>query len=146
MDVAIIKLREETGAGVMQCKRALEAANGDYEKAKEFIAKEGVVKAEVKKTRQTNAGILESYIHNGRVGVLLELRCETDFVAKSDVFKELAREIVLHIAAMAPVSIEELLSQYFIKNDSITIQDLITATVGKTGENIEIKNFSRYEL
>lgn len=142
----IIKLREETGAGVMQCKRALEAAGGDYAKAKEIIAKEGAIKAEAKKERKTGSGVLEAYVHSGRVGVLAEVRCETDFVAKADPMKELAHDIALHIAAMAPETVEELLAQPFIKNESITVKDLVNTVVGKTGENIEVKRFTRYEL
>jgi elongation factor Ts len=146
MDANIIKLREETGAGVMQAKRALEAAGGDYEKAKEIVAKEGAVKAEAKKDRATGSGVIETYIHGGRVGVMLEVRCETDFVAKSDPFKELAHDLVLHIAAMAPESVEDFLKQPFVKDASKTIADLVHAAVGKTGENIAVARFTRYEL
>lgn len=142
----LIKLREETSAGVMQCKRALEAAGGDYEKAKAIIAKEGAIKAEIKKERSMGAGVLEAYIHMNRVGVLLELRCETDFVAKGDFFKELAHDVAMHIAAMNPQDVDSLLAQPFVKNDSLTIKDLITAVVGKTGENIAVQRFVRYEL
>jgi len=142
----VIKLREETGAGVMQCKRALEEANGDYEKAKVLIAKAGAMKAEAKKERATGSGLLEAYMHNGRVGVLLEIRCETDFVAKADAFKELAHDVAMHVAAMDPESVEALLAQPFVRDESVTIKDLVNAAVGKIGENIEIKRFTRYEL
>jgi elongation factor Ts len=142
----VVKLREETGAGVMQCKRALETAKGDYEKAKIIIAKEGAIKAEIKKERKTGSGLLETYIHSNRVAVLLEIRCETDFVAKSDPFKELAHDVTMHIAAMNPENVDLLLTQPFVKNESVIIKDLINMTVGKTGENIEIKRFTRYEL
>ncbi len=142
----VIKLREETGAGVMQCKRALEAAGGDYEKAKEIIAKEGALKAEAKKGRATGAGFLETYVHNGRVGVLLELRCETDFVAKADAFKALAHDIALHIAAMDPESVEALLGQPFVRDETMTVKDLMNSVVGKVGENIAVARFARYEL
>lgn len=142
----VIKLREETGAGVMQCKRALEEANGDYEKAKTLIAKAGAVKAEAKKERKTGSGLLEAYVHNGRVGVLLEIRCETDFVAKADPFKELAHDVAMHIAAMNSESVESLLSEPFVKNESLTVKDLINTAVGKIGENIAVARFVRYEL
>lgn len=142
----VIKLREETGAGVMQCKRAFEESGGDYEKAKELIAKAGAVKAEAKKGRATGAGILETYMHNGRVGVLLEIRCETDFVAKADAFKELGHDIALHIAAMDPESVEALMSQPFVRDETKTVKDLMNAVVGKVGENITVARFTRYEL
>ena len=142
----IVKLREETSAGVMQCKRALESAGGDYKKALEIIAKSGAKKAEEKKTRKTGSGLLESYVHNGRVGVLLEVRCETDFVAKSDPFKELVHDITLHIAAMDSENVESLLKEPFVKDESITVKDAVNTVVGKTGENIEINRFTRYEL
>lgn len=142
----MIKLREETGGGVMQCKRALTEAKGDYEKAKTIIARDGAVKAEAKKERSTASGILETYVHNGRVAVLLEIRCETDFVAKSDPFRELAHDVAIHIAAVDSVTVEALLAEPFVKNESITIKDIVNATIGKTGENIEIKRFTRYEL
>lgn len=146
MDPILIRLREETGGGVMQCKRALTEANGDYEKAKEIIARDGAVKAEAKKERSTGSGILETYVHNGRVGVLVEIRCETDFVAKSDPFRELAHDVALHIAAVASESVETLLAEPFVKNESVTVKDLVNGAIGKTGENIEIKRFARYEL
>ncbi|MFH1759053.1 MAG: translation elongation factor Ts, partial [Patescibacteria group bacterium] len=95
-------LRNETGAGVMDCKKALEEAGGDLDKAKEIIQERGLIKASKRAGRDTGAGILESYVHNNRVGVMLELRCETDFVAKSDPFRDLAHELVMHIAAMNP--------------------------------------------
>ena len=142
----VIKLREETGAGVMQCKRALEEAGGDFEKAKGLIAKAGAIKAEAKKERATGSGLLEAYVHNGRVGVLVEIRCETDFVAKADAFKELAHDVAMHIAAMDPENVESLISQPFVRDESVTIKDLVNAVVGKVGENIEIRRFTRYEL
>ncbi|MGC9610876.1 MAG: translation elongation factor Ts [Minisyncoccia bacterium] len=142
----IVKLREMTGAGVMECKRALEKAGGDFDKAVEFIHEAGLLKAESKKERKTGAGLLISYIHNERVGVLLEMRAETDFVVRSDPFKELSHSIVMQIAAMNPVSVEELLKQPFIKNESQTISDLVKGTTAKVGENIKVEKFCRYEL
>ena len=140
------KLRDATGAGVMECKKALLDAGGDFDKAVELINERGLIKAEKKAGRATGAAILESYIHNNRVGVLLELRCETDFVAHSDPFKELAHDLVMHIAAMNPANPEELLKQPFIKNDKLTIDALIKGVMAKVGENIQVSRFCRYEL
>ena len=142
----IQRLREITGAGVMECKKALADVRGNFDEALKLINERGLIKAEKKATRATGAGFLESYIHNGRVGVLLELRCETDFVAHSDPFKELAKNLAMQIAAMNPESIEELLEQPFIKDESMTVENLIKGVVAKTGENIRIERFCRYEL
>lgn len=140
------KLRELTGAGVMDCKRALDDAKGDFEKAKKLIEERGVVKAEKKASRATGAGYLESYIHNGRVGVLLEVRCETDFVAHSDPFKQLARELSMQIAAMNPENVETFLKQPYIRDEKMTVDQLVKNTVAKVGENIRVERFCRYEL
>lgn len=146
MTDAIVKLREETGAGIMDCKRALDDAGNDYNKAKQLIVERGVVKAEKKSERKTGSGVLESYIHDGRIGVLLELRCETDFVAKNEKFKELAHNIAMQIASMNPESVEELLEQPFIKDQSFTIGSLLTQSIATIGENMKIERFCRYEL
>jgi|SRR3989344_5101672 len=140
------KLREITGAGVMDAKKALEESGGDFDKAISIINEMGLIKAEKKATRATGAGYLESFIHNGRVGVLMEIRCETDFVAHSDPFKELAHNLVMHIAAMNPQNTEELLKQPFIKDESKSIEELIKNTIAKVGENIKVEKFCRYEL
>lgn len=142
----IVKLREETGAGFMDCKTALVEANGDMEEAKKIIFKKGITKAEKKTTRKTGSGVLETYVHNGRIGVLLELRCETDFVAKNEEFKKLAHEIAMQIASINPNTVEELLEQNYIKDESIIIKDLINSAIGKLGENIQVERFCRYEL
>jgi elongation factor Ts len=146
MDDRIIKLREETGAGVMDCKRALDKAGGDMAKAAEYIREAGIAKADSKKERQTGAGYLSSYVHNNRVGVLLEIRAETDFVVRSEPFQELAHELLLHIAAMAPESVEALLAQPFVKDEKRTVSELIKEVAGKVGENIKVERFVRYEL
>ncbi len=130
----------------MECKRAMEKAGGDFDKAVSIIHEQGIVKAESKKERATGAGLLESYIHNERVGVLLEIRCETDFVARSKEFKELAHELVMQIAAMEPTNVDDLLKQMYIKDEALTIEDLIKRMVAKVGENIQIERFCRYEL
>ncbi|HEY4497105.1 MAG TPA: translation elongation factor Ts [Candidatus Paceibacterota bacterium] len=140
------RLREATNAGVMDCKRALEDAVGDFEKAVSLIKERGLVKAEKKSSREAKSGIVESYVHNNRVGVLLELNCETDFVAREESFRELAHNIVMQIAAMNPQTNEELLAQSFIKDDKMTIEDLIKSAIAKIGENIQVGKFIRYEI
>src|SRR3989344_252543 len=130
------KRREATGAGVMECKRALTEASGDFDAAVRIINERGIVKAEKKANRATGAGLLESFIHNGRGGVLLELRSETDFVARSAPFKELAHDLAMQIAAMAPEGIPELLAQPYIKDANMTAGSLIKNVVAKVGENI----------
>lgn len=142
----ISKLREATGAGIMDCKKALEAAQGDFEQALKIIRERGVVIAEKKSERKTGAGILESYIHNDRVGVLLELRTETDFVARSEPFRELAHNLAMQIAAMAPDNVSDLLEQSYIKDESFKIDEVIKAVIAKVGENIKVERFCRYEL
>ncbi len=146
MSNPVIKLREETGAGVMDCKRALEEAGGDFEKAKKIIMENSVAKAAKKADRETGAGLLESYIHNGRVGVLLELRMETDFVAKSDPVKQLAKDIAMQIVSMAPESVDNLLKQPFVKDQDMTIEALLKNTIAKVGENMKIARFARYQV
>lgn len=140
------KLREQTGAGVMDCKKALQDTGGDFDKAVALINERGLVKAEKKAGRTTSAGILESYIHNGRVGVLLDLRCETDFVAHSEPMKELAKHLAMQIAAMGPNNVEILLKQLYIRDEKTTIENLIKGVIAKVGENIKVERFMRYEL
>jgi len=142
----IQKLREVTGAGVMGCKKALKEAGGDFDKAVEIIKEKGLIKVEQKSNRSTGAGLLESYIHNERVGVMLELRCETDFVARSSVFKELSHNIVMQIAAMNPADVKALLEQPFIKNDSVNIGSLVKDAIARLGENIKVEKFCRFEI
>lgn len=161
--VMIKALREKTGAGVMDAKRALEEANGDMEKAAVVLRERGAAAAAKRADRETSNGVVESYIHaGGRIGVLVEVNCETDFVANTDDFRQLARNIAMQVAAMNPAVIapddrvhhevegsdEEvcLLSQPFIRDGSRTIANLISDTVAKTGENIRIRRFVRFEL
>ena len=146
MTTAIQKLREETGAGVMDCKRALEEAGGDYNLAKQIIEKQGVAKAAKKAERETGAGLLESYLHNGRGGVLLELRSETDFVARSEPVKALAHNLALQIAGMAPETVEELLKQPYAKDESKTVEEVIKGVIALVGENLKVARFSRYQI
>lgn len=140
------KLREETSASIADCKTALEDTNGDYKKAIEWLKKRGIEKAEKKADRQTNQGMVESYVHNGRVGVLLTLLCETDFVARTQEFKNLAHEIALQISAMNPKDVEALLTQEYIRDPKLTIEELIKSVIGKLGENIVVREFNRVEL
>lgn len=142
----IQKLREATGAGVMDCKKALEEAGGDFDKAVQIIHERGLVKAQKKAERQTGAGLLTSYVHNERVGVLFELRCETDFVARSEDFKNLARELAMQVAAINPADTESLLKQAYIRDESKTINDVIQGAIAKFGENIKVERFCRFEL
>jgi elongation factor Ts len=143
----IQKLRAETGVGVMDAKRALEKAGDDVEKAREILREMGAVVAAKKGDRETKEGMVEAYIHTGgRVGVLLKIYCETDFVAKTEEFKQLARNLSMHIAAMNPENTEELLKQQFVKDLDKTITQLIEEYIAKLGENIQIGDFARYEL
>src|SRR3989344_6464867 len=140
------KLRQKTGAGVMDCRKALEETKGDEKKAEDLLQKWGIEKSEKKADRQTKAGIIDSYIHGGKVGVMLELLCETDFVAKTDDFKNLSHELCLQIASMNPKDVKTLESQEYIRDPKIIIRDLIKQTIGKLGENITVSRFTRYQL
>lgn len=140
------KLREETKAGVSDCRQALEDANGDYAKAKKLIEERSISKAAKKEGKETSQGIIESYVHGGRVGVLVELRCETDFVARTDDFKKLAHEIALQVASMEPKNVTELLKSPYIRDAGVTIEALIKITIAKLGENITVFQFTRMEL
>lgn len=143
----IKELRQKTNISVMECKKALEEAGGDQEKAIKILEKSGQEKAIKKATRQAKQGLLEAYIHNnGKVGVILELNCETDFVAKNEQFKVLAHDLAMHIAAMEPVNREVLLEQPFIKDEGKTVQDLINEQIAKLGENIKVGKFHRLEI
>jgi elongation factor Ts len=140
------KLRDETGAGVMDCKKALEESNGDMERAKEIIREKGMVIASKKSERKTGAGFLKTYIHNDRVGVLMEIRAETDFAIKSDPFQTMAHELAMQVAAMGPEDVNELLEQPFIKDASKKVEDIVTETIAEVGENINIERFARYKV
>ena len=140
------KIREATGAGIMDCKKALEDSAGDFDKAASLIKERGLVKAETKKDRVAHSGLIESYVHNDRVGVLLEIHCETDFVAKSDPFRKLAHNVAMQIAAMEPENVDDLLAQNYIKDESETVEELIKETIAKVGENIQVEKFIRYQI
>ncbi|UCE04882.1 MAG: elongation factor Ts [bacterium] len=140
------KLRDSTGAGIMDCKRALTETNGDIEKAIEYLRKKGIAKAEKKASRETKDGLVESYVNpETRLGVLLEVNCETDFVAKTADFKNFVRNLTMHIANQKPVDTSELIQQRFISTSDKTIEQAQKELIGKLGENITIKRFELYE-
>jgi elongation factor Ts len=143
----IKKLREETGAGVMDCRRALEETKGNEKKAAELLKKWGIEKSKEKSQRETKSGMIASYVHaGGKVGVLVELLCETDFVAKTDDFQKLAHEICLQVASMEPKDVTALIKQEYIRDPSKTIEQLVKETIGKLRENITVSRFSRFQL
>ncbi|MDH5506049.1 MAG: translation elongation factor Ts [Anaerolineae bacterium] len=188
----IKELRQATGVGVLDCREALEKANGDFDKAVDYLREKGLAKAAKRAGRDASDGTVELYSHgDGRVGVMVEVNCETDFVARSDAFRKLAHEIALQIAAAAPQwvtdedipeaalerereiarnrakeegkpdnildkivegSIEKfkneacLMRQKYIRDENLTIQDLVSENVGSIGENIVIRRFARWEL
>ena len=147
IDVSFIKqLREETQAGVDDCRAALEEAKGDLKQAKEILKKKGFERAAKKGDRATNAGLIESYVHGGRVASLVEILCETDFVARTDEFKTLAHEVAMQVASMNPKDAEELLKQEYIRDSSKTIEMLLKETIAKLGENIVLGRITRLEL
>jgi elongation factor Ts len=147
IDVNLIKeLREQTGAGIADCREALEEAGGNLEKATEIIKKKGLDKAVSKAGREVGAGMVETYSHGGKVGVLVEVLCETDFVAKTEDFKTLAHELALQVASMRPDSVSELLEQDYVRDPSQTVDALIKSVIGKLGENIQVGRFERIEL
>lgn len=130
----------------MECKKALEEARGSFKEAKKLLKDKGVEKAREKIERQTAQGVIESCTHQGKIGVLVELLCETDFVAKNTQFRSLAHDLALQIISMDPKDEKELLTQPFIKDESKMILDLINEKIAKTGENIKVKRFIRWEL
>lgn len=148
IDLALLKkLREETSVSVSDCRKALEEAGGDYKKALEIIKSQAAEKAAKKADRETGQGLVEAYIHgNGKIGAMVELLCETDFVARTEEFKRLAHEVAMQVAAMNPRDTETLLAQEYIKDFSHTIADLVKQAIQKTGENIVVKRFERFAL
>lgn len=159
---AIKEVRNRTGVGILECKDALLEANGSVDKAVEILRGRGQALAEKKVERATTEGVIEAYIHHtSRVGALVELNCETDFVAHTSEFRELAHNIAMQVAAMSPrfITAEEipaeanldpqaacLLLQPFIKEPGKTVQDIIAETIAKVGENIKVSKFTRFEL
>ncbi len=140
---AVKALRDKTGISMMECKKALEEANGDEAKALDILSARAKATADKKVDRALAAGAVVSYVHNtSQVGALVLLSCETDFVSKNEEFTALARDIAMHICAMRPADVVELLGQAFIKDPSKTIADLVFAAVQKFGERIEVSGFS----
>jgi elongation factor Ts len=167
------ELREQTGAGIMECKRALEQSDGDVAKATDLLKQQGLAKADKKTGRTASQGLIEPYIHGGgRIGAIVEVNCETDFVARTSDFRDLAHDLAMQVAATSPsfVSVEDvpdeawpglkreyggreqatsavvLLEQPFIKDSKLTIRDLIRDRIAKLGENIVVSRFSRFEV
>ncbi len=155
-------LREKTNAGVMDCKRALAEAGGDQEKAALILRERGLTMAEKKAHRSTEQGLVECYIHaGGRIGAMVEVNCETDFVARTDAFRALVRELAMQVAAIGPLAVSEeelppdtegpveetcLLKQPYIRDSSRSVQDIVNDVIAKTGENVRVRRFARFEL
>lgn len=148
MDISKIKqLREKTSAGISECREALDASGGDLAKAEVWLNEHGISKAAKKADRETSQGVVESYVHGeGKIGVLVEINCETDFVARTDDFKKLSHEVAMQISAMNPKTVEDLMSQPYIRDPKLTIEALVKQTIAKLGENIKIKRFTRLAL
>ncbi len=152
----IKELREETGLSFAQIKKALDEAAGDKDKAREILSQYSAAQAEKKSDREVEAGAVSAYVHsNGTTGVLLELACETDFVAKNEEFVALAKDLAMHVCAMAPTSVNNedglgdetsLLKQSFIKDPELTVEGRIQAAIQKFGENIKVTKFTRYSI
>lgn len=169
----VARLRSETGAGVMDSKRALEEAKGDFDKARDILRQRGLASAAKRAGRQAREGVVEAYVHaGGRIGAIVELSSETDFVARNPEFRELARSIAMQIAAMSPEVVSEedltpdererlvkehgdeqralesavLVRQPFIRDASKTVGDLITDLAASTGENVRVRRFARFQL
>lgn len=140
------ELRAKTGVGLMAAKKALQEAAGDMAKAMAALRAEGAAVAMKKADRAAGEGIIESYVHANRIGVVVEVNCETDFVARNDEFKNFAHAVAMQIVSMAPSTVDELYEQPYIKEPSQTIRQLRAELVQKTGENVQIRRFSRYEL
>ena len=140
------KLREMTGVGITDAKAALVAAGGDFDKALQQMKKKGLSKAEKRSEREARSGLIGTYSHDGRIGVVVEVNCETGFVAKTDEFKELVKDLCLHIAASEPKDTDELLSQPYVKNPEQATGDYIKEHIARLGENIVVRRFERLEL
>ena len=188
----VAELRRQTGAGMMDCKKALAETGGDFAKATEWLRAHGVARADKRADRAAKQGLVESYVHHsGKVGVLVEINCETDFVARTEDFKQLAKDVAMHIAAAAPLAVSAdqvpaevvererriyteqvaqegkpeairakivegkvkkffsevvLLDQPFVKDDKLTVGEVVKAVSGKTGENVVVRRFARFQL
>lgn len=143
---SIVELRERTGAGIMDARRALEQADGDMGRAQEILREKGTTRAAAKAGREAKQGLVEAYVHGGRLGALIELNCETDFVARTDDFRQLAREIAMQAAANGAADADELRQQAYNRDHSKTIAELVTETAAKVGENVVLRRVARFEL
>ena len=160
---SIKELRALTGAGIMDCKHALEETNGNVEQAEEILRQQGIAAAAKKASRSANQGLVESYIHSGgRIGALVEVNCETDFVARTPEFREMAHDLAMQVAAMSPLYVDGddvpddqedvnpqeacLMQQPFIKDPTKTIQDVVNETVARLGEAVRVRKFARFSL
>jgi elongation factor Ts len=142
----IKELRNRTGISIGQCKKALEDAGGDIDKALAFLKEKGAEIADKKATRELHAGVISAYVHsNSKMGALVQVHTETDFVAKNEGFKALADDLAMHVTAMKPADVAELLTQPFIKDPALTIDDLVKNHIQKFGERIEIAHFARLD-
>lgn len=143
----IKNLREQTGAGMLDCKKALEASDGDMSQAKQWVEAKGLARAEKKQDRETKEGYIASYVHtNGKVAAMVEILCETDFVARNEEFQTMARDIAMQVASMNPENVEDLLSQDFIKDSSMKIEGLVKSKSGKIGEKFVVNRIARFEV
>lgn len=143
----IRRLRDETGASIADCKIAIQESKGDHKKALDWLKSRGFEKAKKKSDRETSQGLVESYIHqNGKIGAMVEILCETDFVARTSEFKTLAHEIAMQVASMNPKDVDSLLKQEYIRDSSKTVSDLVKETIAKFGENIVVKEFQRFAI
>jgi len=141
------KLREETNMAITDCKEALESAKGDLKKALEILKKKGAEIVQKKKERETKEGLVGSYLHqNGKVGALVKISCESDFVARNEIFKNFVHDIAMQVAAMDPKDVGDIEKQPFIKDAKKTIKDLREEVISKVGENINIEEFKRIEI
>lgn len=148
IDIEALKnLREKTGAGVADCRVALEESGGDIKKAAEILRKKGIEKADKKAEREVKAGMVFAYLHHtGRLGSLVALACETDFVAKTEDFQKLGKELAMQAAAGKPKDIKALLASPYMRDESKSVQELIKETIGKLGENIQVLDFKLVEI
>jgi elongation factor Ts len=148
MNVDLIKqLREQTGISIAECKKALEQAGNDMAKALEILRERSKIIVEKKAGAEAKEGIIEAYVHTtAKIGALLELNCQTDFVARNANFKALAKDLAMQIAAGEAESVDDLLKQPFIKDPSKTIQELINENIAKLGENIKISRFAKFSI
>ena len=143
----IKKLREETGAGVMDVKKALNESKGDLKKAEKIIREKGLDKAKKKADRDVLSGLVYSYIHQtGKVGAMVEMACETDFVASNKEFKDLCKEMAMQVTSMNPKDVKELLKQDYFRDTSKKVEEIIKELIGKIGENMKVVKFVRFEL